>query len=83
MAYAHRCPIMRKRKPIEPERRAERSSEDLLAAPNIQAVQREALEVQQLAKELRITPAQLRSLRLAYGGDWLKIREAAKRLSER
>lgn len=80
VAYAYRCPMMRKRKPVEPK--AERSGEDLLAVPNFQATQRDALEVQLFAKELGITPAQLRSLRLAYGRNTAKIREAAKQLRQ-
>lgn len=51
-----------------------------LVNSNFRANQREAFEIKLLAQELGITPGQLRSLRLAYGADWAKIRVAAKRL---
>ncbi|HUL09526.1 MAG TPA: hypothetical protein VLV76_24555 [Candidatus Acidoferrum sp.] len=47
---------------------------------NFIAAQREAFEIKILAQELGITPAQVRSLRLAYGKDMPKIRQAAERL---
>jgi hypothetical protein len=47
---------------------------------SFRADQREAFEIKLLAQDLRITPAQLRSLRLSYGKDWPKIRQAAARL---
>ena len=56
---------------------------DALAVPDFQAQQRAALEVKLTADRLSITPAQLRSLRLAYGSDTAKIREAAQRLRQR
>ena len=45
--------------------------------------QREAYQIKLLAQELGITPAQLRSLKFAYGKDMTKIREAAARLRQR
>jgi hypothetical protein len=54
--------------------------DQLAAVPNHQAAQREALEITLLARELGITPARVRSLRLAHGNDWAKIRAAAERL---
>ena len=71
------------------KRRAERARPiaDMLPAndpplvnSSFRAHQREAFEIKLLAQELGITPGQLRSLRLAYGADWRKIRLAAERL---
>jgi hypothetical protein len=56
---------------------------DTLTVPNFQARQRAELEVHLMARELGITPAQLRSLRLAYGKDMVRIRAAAERLRRR
>jgi hypothetical protein len=50
---------------------------------NFRSEQREAYLIKLLAQELGITPAQLRSLKLAYGRDMPKIREAAARLRQR
>jgi hypothetical protein len=61
----------------------EEQQNDTLTVPNFQARQRAELEVHLTARELGITPAQLRSLRLAYGKDMTRIRTAADRLRRR
>ena len=70
-------------KRIDDDVAREERQDDTLAVPDFQARQRAELEVHLTARELRITPAQLRSLRLTYGKDMGRIRAAAERLRRR
>jgi len=70
----------RRAEPVQPVADTLPANDPPLVNSSFRANQREAFEIKLLAQELDITPAQLRSLKFAYGRDWPKIRAAAARL---